>query len=300
MQKIGDITNTADSHGEFTNGNVAAGIPPTLLEAEWFNTLQREIINVLSKAGIKLNKNNDVQLAEAISQIIFNGALEKAQNGADIPDKPTFVKHLNFIEQQTGASTTTVMSQQAVTNAITHATPDASTTQKGVVQLTSSRVSSSEAHAATANAVAQNYNDIRALQEKTSDASTTQRGLVQLSDSRTLFSSSVAATSLAASQNYMDMRGMLGNIGKTGRELGVTYESKQGFAVFVHVDGISSTGSNFLSAVVNDVNFRGSMCAPLANQRIAISFMIPAGATYSVWQHSGVVTDLVWVETDKR
>ncbi|NHB94814.1 phage tail protein, partial [Photorhabdus cinerea] len=25
MQKIGDITNTADKNGEFTNGNVAAG-----------------------------------------------------------------------------------------------------------------------------------------------------------------------------------------------------------------------------------------------------------------------------------
>ncbi|MGJ0630138.1 hypothetical protein [Xenorhabdus bovienii] len=126
MQKIGDITNTADGNGECTNGNVAAGVAPTLLDAAWFNTIQREIINVISKAGIKLNKNNDAQLSEAIFQLISNGKivltdnlgnssglaasqklinqvnenvntrLEKKQNGADIPNKPKFVDNLGL------------------------------------------------------------------------------------------------------------------------------------------------------------------------------------------------------------
>ncbi|MCP9269897.1 hypothetical protein M5U04_17870, partial [Xenorhabdus sp. XENO-1] len=126
MQKIGDITNTADGNGEWTNGNVAAGVAPTTLDAAWFNTVQREIINVLSKAGIKLNKNNDAQLSEAIGQLISsskialtdnlgnssglaasqkltnqvnenaNSRLEKNQNGADIPNKPEFVKNLSL------------------------------------------------------------------------------------------------------------------------------------------------------------------------------------------------------------
>ncbi|MCC8368096.1 hypothetical protein J8V57_17855 [Xenorhabdus sp. PB61.4] len=146
MQKIGDITNTADSHGEFTNGNVAAGIPPTLLEEEWFNTLQREIINVLLKAGMQPNKTNDAQLSEAISKLVSdskvlltdsmgqssalaasqklvnqvnaNSRLEKAQNGADIQDKNEFIRQLGCIEQQPGTATDRVMSQKSVTTAL--------------------------------------------------------------------------------------------------------------------------------------------------------------------------------------
>ncbi|PHM70401.1 tail fiber protein [Xenorhabdus kozodoii] len=96
MQKIGDVTNTADSNGEFTNGNVAAGVPPTLLEAPWFNTVQREIINALAAAGIQPNKHNDAQLSEAIRKLISSGALEKSKNGADIPNKNEFVKNLGL------------------------------------------------------------------------------------------------------------------------------------------------------------------------------------------------------------
>ncbi|MDE9557046.1 hypothetical protein KKJ06_16835 [Xenorhabdus bovienii] len=128
MQKIGDVTNTADGNGEYTNGNVAAGVAPTILDAVWFNTIQREIINVISKAGIKLNKNNDAQLSEAIFQLISNGKivltdnlgnssglavsqkltnqvndnantrLEKSKNGADIPDPKRFVENLGLVE----------------------------------------------------------------------------------------------------------------------------------------------------------------------------------------------------------
>lgn len=69
MKKIGDITATADQNGEFTNGNVAAGVPPTLLESGWFNSVQREIINVLVAAGVPQNKDKDDQLSEAIKNL---------------------------------------------------------------------------------------------------------------------------------------------------------------------------------------------------------------------------------------
>lgn len=70
MKKIGDITNTADKNGEFTNGNVAAGTPPTTLEAPWFNSVQREILNVLVKAGIPQSATKEDQLAVAIEKLI--------------------------------------------------------------------------------------------------------------------------------------------------------------------------------------------------------------------------------------
>lgn len=66
MQKIGDITNTANLLGEFTDGNVAQGISPTLLPAAMFNTWQRELINVITGAGIALEPEDNAQLLAAI------------------------------------------------------------------------------------------------------------------------------------------------------------------------------------------------------------------------------------------
>lgn len=109
MKKIGDVTSTADKNGEWTNGNVAAGIAPTILEAGWLNSVQREILGVLVEAGIAQDKNNDNQLKEAIKKIIsggnyatkteVNSKLAKDQNGADIPNKDTFIKNLGLPEK---------------------------------------------------------------------------------------------------------------------------------------------------------------------------------------------------------
>ncbi|MBT0412539.1 hypothetical protein [Morganella morganii] len=108
MKKIGDVTSTADKNGEWTNGNVAAGIAPTILEAGWLNSVQREILGVLVEAGIAQDKNNDNQLKDAIKKIIsggdyatkteVNSKLAKDQNGADIPNKDTFIKNLGLPE----------------------------------------------------------------------------------------------------------------------------------------------------------------------------------------------------------
>ena len=180
----------------------------------------------------------------------------------------------------------------------------ASLTTQGLVRLTSSRVSGAEDIAATANAVAQNYADIKALQGKTNDATPTNKGIIRVSDSRTSTESGVAASSLAASQNYSDMRGLFGQCGMKSRNLGVVYTNSQSFAVFVSVNAVLSDGSSFLSANVtvdgNSVNFRGSQTTNLAGQRATIAFMVPAYATYIVQQFSGTVSDVTWAEVDKK
>ncbi|EPQ3684893.1 hypothetical protein ABM053_00295 [Morganella morganii] len=108
MKKIGDVTSTADKNGEWTNGNVAAGIAPTILEAGWLNSVQREILGVIIAAGLPQDKNDDTQLSKAIKKIISGGNyateedlkkyLAKDQNGADIPNKDTFIKNLGLPE----------------------------------------------------------------------------------------------------------------------------------------------------------------------------------------------------------
>ncbi|CNH98888.1 bacteriophage tail fiber protein [Yersinia frederiksenii] len=81
MQKIGNIPNTrADNNGEFTDGNVAGGVPPTILPAEWFNTIQRELISVLSAAGITPDSNKFDQVSKAVSKLITDGGFLKTVN----------------------------------------------------------------------------------------------------------------------------------------------------------------------------------------------------------------------------
>ncbi|CQH50883.1 tail fiber protein [Yersinia enterocolitica] len=81
MQKIGDIPNTrADSNGEFTDGNVAGGVPPTILPAEWFNTIQRELINLLAAANIEPDSDDFNQVATAVSKLITDGGFLKTVN----------------------------------------------------------------------------------------------------------------------------------------------------------------------------------------------------------------------------
>lgn len=69
MQKIGDITNTATPEGEFTDGNVAGGVQPTLLESRWHNTVQRELCNLITKHGFELDPKNDQQLFQVLKSV---------------------------------------------------------------------------------------------------------------------------------------------------------------------------------------------------------------------------------------
>jgi len=67
MQKINAYTTTADDANEFTNGSVTGGQSPTNLVADWFNMIQRELVAVVTSAGLSLDVNNDNQLIAALT-----------------------------------------------------------------------------------------------------------------------------------------------------------------------------------------------------------------------------------------
>lgn len=75
MRKVGSTTDTADANGEYTNGNVAQGIEPTIINAEMLNTFQRELVNVVEGAGIELDPSNDSQVLEAMKKLLSPGRL---------------------------------------------------------------------------------------------------------------------------------------------------------------------------------------------------------------------------------
>ncbi|UIZ73774.1 hypothetical protein HRV96_11070 [Raoultella ornithinolytica] len=75
MQKVGNTTDTADANGEYTNGNVANGILPTIINAEMLNTFQRELVNTVEGSGLVLDPSNNHQLLEAIKKLTSPGRL---------------------------------------------------------------------------------------------------------------------------------------------------------------------------------------------------------------------------------
>lgn len=104
MQKVGSVTETADSNGEFTNGNVAQGVPPTILLAEIFNTWQRELVNIVEGSGMELDPNDFGQLLKAINKSVGGGRLLRTSIY-------TKVGGLQYVSVDGGAATQTKATQ---------------------------------------------------------------------------------------------------------------------------------------------------------------------------------------------
>ena len=64
----------AGTAGFFTGGSPAAGLPATLLEADWLNMVQTELLNVVGGANLKPDKGNLSQILQAIKALIGDGA----------------------------------------------------------------------------------------------------------------------------------------------------------------------------------------------------------------------------------
>lgn len=69
MHKIN--TDTATSGGEFTDGDEGQAIPPTDLNAAWFNSVQRELCNIVTESGGLLDPSNDAQILAVLKKIGF-------------------------------------------------------------------------------------------------------------------------------------------------------------------------------------------------------------------------------------
>lgn len=85
MQKISSITATATPDGLFTNGSVATGVSPTNLEAEWFNTIQTELVTLVTSAGLALDPTDNTQVFAALKKMFLirsNPFSDLASDGA--------------------------------------------------------------------------------------------------------------------------------------------------------------------------------------------------------------------------
>lgn len=83
MQKISSITATATPDGLFTNGSVASGVSPTILDAAWFNTIQNELVALVLAGGLTLDPKNDAQVLAALKKLFLQRSSPFADIAAD-------------------------------------------------------------------------------------------------------------------------------------------------------------------------------------------------------------------------
>ena len=90
MHRIDSSGATADNR--FTDGNKTLGIPATIVDAAWMNSVQEELVNLLAQAGIAPDKATTTQLftalgslflknADAVSAATANKAIRRDANG---------------------------------------------------------------------------------------------------------------------------------------------------------------------------------------------------------------------------
>ncbi|EHI3750989.1 hypothetical protein J9R26_000663 [Salmonella enterica] len=226
----------------------------------------------------------------------ITGAMQKDQNGADIPDKPGFIKNVGLketVDQAAGALQKSQNGADIPDTALFRQSIgvyDASTSQKGLVRLNGGVSDADDTLGATSGAVkmaydaAQSAYRLAALKYTADGATTWKAGLVQLVNSvggsGSLVMPQAAVTtaiqnypSLGKGQTLQDLRG--------SRSIDATYTNSTGFPIAVYVR-ISGGYSAVLYTYVNGIEFGGGG-STASNTSIATAFFIvPNGATYRV------------------
>ncbi|EGX1717358.1 hypothetical protein CDB04_001416 [Salmonella enterica subsp. enterica serovar Panama] len=240
----------------------------------------------------------------------ITGAMQKDQNGEDIPNKPLFIENVGLketVNQAAGAMQKSQNGEDIPDTALFRqniGVYDASTSQKGLVRLNGGVSDADDTLGATSGAVKIAYDAAQsayrlALSKYTADGATTGKaGLVQLVNSMggsgSLVMPQAAVTtaiqtypSLGKGQTLQDLRG--------SRSIDATYTNSTGFPIAVYVR-ISGGYSANLYAHVNGIEFGGGG-STASNISIATAFFIvPNGATYRVMATGASPALQMWSE----
>lgn len=64
-----NIDSTGNAGGQFQDGDPVAGVDGTILAAAWLNAIQAELVNIVTAAGLTLDKTNSAQVLAAIKTL---------------------------------------------------------------------------------------------------------------------------------------------------------------------------------------------------------------------------------------
>ncbi|EIN0008641.1 phage tail protein [Salmonella enterica] len=240
----------------------------------------------------------------------ITGAMQKDQNGEDIPNKPLFIENVGLKETVNQAAGAMQKSQNGADIPDTAlfrqniGVYDASTSQKGLVRLNGGVSDADDTLGATSGAVKIAYDAAQsayrlALSKYTADGATTGKaGLVQLVNSMGGSGSLVMpqAAVTTAIQNYPSLgKGQTLQDLSGSRSIDATYTNSTGFPIAVYVR-ISGGYSANLYAHVNGIEFGGGG-STASNTSIATAFFIvPNGATYRVMASGASPALQMWSE----
>ncbi|EEE3910248.1 phage tail protein [Salmonella enterica subsp. enterica serovar Typhimurium] len=270
--------------------------------------LARQSLQLGNSATLNVGTTQGTVAAGNDSRI--TGAMQKDQNGEDIPDKPKFIENVGLketVNQAAGAMQKSQNGADILDTALFRQSIgvyDASTSQKGLVRLNGGVSDADDTLGATSGAVKIAYDAAQsayrlALSKYTADGATTGKaGLVQLVNlmggSNSLVMPQAAVTtaiqnypSLGKGQTLQDLRG--------SRSIDATYTNSTGFPIAVYVR-ISGGYSANLYAHVNGIEFGGGG-STASNTSIATAFFIvPSGATYRVMASGASPALQMWSE----
>jgi len=77
MEKVGAYTDRVTTEGEWRAGDPSTNTRATPMLSDYFNMLQRELLNVLSDAGITPDQADEAQLKQAINNIADRRAVSR-------------------------------------------------------------------------------------------------------------------------------------------------------------------------------------------------------------------------------
>lgn len=73
----------AGPDGFFTVANIAVGQQATIVEADWLNSVQEELVYIVQRGGLSLDKTNNTQILRALSYL-FTGAWQNVGTTRDL------------------------------------------------------------------------------------------------------------------------------------------------------------------------------------------------------------------------
>ncbi|MFB0541357.1 hypothetical protein ACET3W_15020, partial [Citrobacter portucalensis] len=152
MLRIGQVEATATQDGKYTDGSVAGGIAATRLRAAAFNAMQEELAHIVESAGLALDINDMTQVLKAIQKLTLSranpfadiksdgaAAISTALSNLGLGDDARLSGNLTVKggvwDTAPGDTPERVWSPNNKPSLTTLGVVDATTTQKGIIEL---------------------------------------------------------------------------------------------------------------------------------------------------------------------